>query len=204
MPRGQGHGPYRAEKYTQGNIRYIPNSLHGPLPRHGVLQPDASSARASEVYHKRMHLCALSARKSEMSEPIQPEFNPGFLPPGRVVLGTGLEPAHLTATASKTVVSAIPPPERTRSRKIEARRSKLRRAGASAEIVAIAPQWSAGTWAPGVLPCAARIPPPAPGSPPQAMRRCPAGRPSSHTFPGERHFARGCPHRTGSARAETP
>jgi hypothetical protein len=24
--------------------------------------------------------------------------------------GTGLEPAHLTATASKTVVSAIPPP----------------------------------------------------------------------------------------------
>lgn len=146
----------------------------------------------------------LSARKSEMSEPIQPEFNPGFLPPGRVVLGTGLEPAHLTATASKTVVSAIPPPERKRSRKIEARRSKLRRAGASAEIVAIAPQWSAGTWAPSVLPCAARIPPPAPGSPPQAMRRCPAGRPSSHTFPGERHFARGCPHRTGSARAETP
>jgi hypothetical protein len=29
-----------------------------------------------------------------------------------VVLGTGLEPARLAATASKTVVYAIPPPER--------------------------------------------------------------------------------------------
>jgi len=29
-----------------------------------------------------------------------------------LVLGTGLEPAHLTAKASKTFVSAIPPPER--------------------------------------------------------------------------------------------
>ena len=30
----------------------------------------------------------------------------------RLVLGTGLEPARLAATASKTVVYAIPPPER--------------------------------------------------------------------------------------------
>lgn len=32
-----------------------------------------------------------------------------------MVPGTGLEPAHLTATASKTVVSAIPPPGRVRN-----------------------------------------------------------------------------------------
>jgi hypothetical protein len=30
----------------------------------------------------------------------------------QLVLGTGLEPARLAATASKTVVYAIPPPER--------------------------------------------------------------------------------------------
>jgi hypothetical protein len=33
-----------------------------------------------------------------------------------VVPGTGLEPAHLTAKASKTFVSAIPPPGRSKIR----------------------------------------------------------------------------------------
>jgi hypothetical protein len=35
-----------------------------------------------------------------------------YTPHRQLVLGTGLEPAHLSAKASKTFVSAIPPPER--------------------------------------------------------------------------------------------